>query len=172
MAEVITRFRVNCNGVEQDAQYCYKNLANKPTFKTINGKFIVVSTGDTETDFKLATAEETAALRTRVANLEQNGTGGGGGSGGDLSNYVDKSSVQTITGSKRFSGNVEIIGKLWDKELNAGSAGQILSSTGSGVEWVDAPSGGGISYAEMKEYVTEAISTALAAIPVAEGGAY
>lgn len=238
MAEVITRFRVNCNGVEQDAQYCYKNLANKPTFKTINGKAIIVSSGDTETNFDVATQTDFTALANRVANIEKNGTGGGSGvayddteirnlitaeqnratakeaelqeninngiaglngrveeleasgggnvdlsnyykktetynrteidnkiasagSGGtiDLSNYVDKSSQQTITGSKRFSGNVEMTGKLWDKGLNSGEAGQILSSTGNGVEWIDAPTGGGTT--DLSNYYTKDETEAL-----------
>ena len=63
------------------------------------------------------------------------------GSGGtvDLSNYVDKSSSQTITGKKEFTGNVGIYGQLWDKNATQGKAGQILSSTGTGVEWINAP---------------------------------
>lgn len=317
MAEIITRFRVNVNGVEQDAQVCYQNLANKPTFKTINGKAVVVSRGDAETDLKLATADETASLRNRVTNLEQNGTGGGGGGSGtpyddtevralitaeqnratakeaslemqvntirgdfngftsyaennyakvgdlgnlatylnitnnaveelenrvsnleasggsgggsvdlndyykktetyskkeidtkianagsggtiELDNYVDKSSYQQITGNKTFTGNLTIGGKLCDKNASQGTAGQILSSTGNGVAWIDAPSGGGsdtdvsdlearineledfTDYAEdmyarktdVGNLIDEKIAAALAAIPVAEGGAY
>lgn len=123
MAEVITRFRVNVNGVEQDARVCYQNLANKPTFKTINGKAIVVSEGDTETNLLLATntqvnqAQAAAAtaqqevdalaarvdtnktditnLKARVSNLENNGTGGGGGSGANYDEAVAEANIYT-----------------------------------------------------------------------------
>lgn len=288
MAELITRFRVNVNGVEQDAQVCYKNLANKPTFKTINGKAVIVSSGDTETDLKLATQEETAALNNRVANLEQNGTGSGaayddtevralitaeqnratakeaelekavekaesdirkftayfdyvevnfakktdvsnlegrvetlennsgsssnnGGSGSvDLNNYytkeetealhnalVNKTGAQEITGEKNFCGKVSFYDVVNDKDNSVGTSGQILSSTGSGVKWVDAPSTDLSNYytkaeigellddkanatalnnyynkAATEELIDEKIAAALAAIPVAEGGAY
>lgn len=123
MAEVITRFRVNVNGVEQDARVCYQNLANKPTFKTINGKAIVVSEGDTETNLQLATntqvnqvqaAVATAQqevdalaarvdtnktditnLKARVSNLENNGTGGGGGSDTNYDEAVAEANIYT-----------------------------------------------------------------------------
>lgn len=74
-------------------------------------------------------------IDTKIANA---------GSGGtiDLSNYVDKSSYQQITGNKTFTGNLTIGGKLCDRHATQGTAGQILSSTGNGIEWINAPSGG------------------------------
>lgn len=106
MAEIIEKFRVDCNGVIQDVPVCYQHLANKPEFKTINGKKIFLTTGDTETDLQLATnmqvqqamaAAATAqseadtlsgtvtTINNRVEEIEgrvESLEAGGGGSGG------------------------------------------------------------------------------------------
>jgi len=42
-------------------------------------------------------------------------------------------------------GNVRITGGLYDSNNNVGTAGSVLSSTGSGLSWIAAASGGGIS---------------------------
>lgn len=65
----------------------------------------------------------------------------GSGEDIDLSNYVDLTSYQIITGNKVLTGNTTIGSTLCDKEAYQGTAGQILSSTGDGVAWIDAPSG-------------------------------
>lgn len=216
MAEVITRFRVNVNGVEQDARVCYQNLANKPTFKTINGKAVVVSSGDTETDLKLATAEETAALRNRVTNLEQNGTGGGGGSGtpyddtevrtlitaeqnratakeNELEQKVNKkldsvmfqdfaASVESTKQDKLISGtNIKTINGTsilgsGNITISGGSGGADISGLENRVKalenFVDYAESNYATTGATAELIDQKISAALAAIPVAEGGAY
>lgn len=42
-----------------------------------------------------------------------------------------------------FNGDVRVTGRYLDSSGDAGSSGQILSSTGTGTNWVTAPSGGG-----------------------------
>ena len=207
MAEVITRFRVNVNGVEQDAKVCYQNLANKPTFKTINGKAVVVSSGDTETDLKLATKEETAALSNRVNNLEQNGTGGGGGGSGTP--YDDTEVRQLITAEQNratnqeanlqsqiniiradFNGFTSYVENNYAQVGTLGNLATSLNLTNNAVEELEnrvsnleasGGSGGGSGGADLSDYLTakqtsdlidQKIAAALAAIPVAEGGAY
>jgi hypothetical protein len=47
--------------------------------------------------------------------------------------------------SLHVQGNVRITGGLYDSNNNVGTAGSVLSSTGSGISWIAAASGGGIS---------------------------
>lgn len=59
-----------------------------------------------------------------------------------LGTPVDLTSEQIISGTKIFNDTIAIGGQLWDRTAFQGDAGQILSSTGIGVEWVDPPTGG------------------------------
>jgi hypothetical protein len=52
------------------------------------------------------------------------------------SQVVNLSSEQTITGRK-YMKTLGITGQLWDKEADPGTAGQILSSTGDGIKWIN-----------------------------------
>jgi hypothetical protein len=47
--------------------------------------------------------------------------------------------------SLHVQGNVRITGGLYDSNNNVGTAGSVLSSTGSGISWIAAASGGGIA---------------------------
>jgi len=61
------------------------------------------------------------------------------------STYVIFKSVDGQTDYARIygNGNLEIQGGLIDKDGGIGAAGEILSSTGSRLEWIPAPTGGG-----------------------------
>lgn len=63
----------------------------------------------------------------------------------DSSQFLRSDTADTSTGSLTFNGNVRINSELLDAGGGAGSSGQILASTGSGVDWIDAPTGGGAS---------------------------
>lgn len=43
-----------------------------------------------------------------------------------------------------FDGDVRVVGSYLDSDGNAGTAGQILSSTGTGTDWISGGSGGGL----------------------------
>ena len=70
--------------------------------------------------------------------------------------YTEDKTVLEVTGkvgigttnaqySLDVHGNVRITGGLFDSNNNVGTAGSVLSSTGSGLSWIAAASGGGIS---------------------------
>ena len=61
----------------------------------------------------------------------------------DSTSFLRSDATDTATGSLTFNGNVRISSELLDGGGSAGASGQILSSTGSGVDWIDAPTGGG-----------------------------
>ena len=52
---------------------------------------------------------------------------------------VNKTGNQEITGDKNFCGKVSFYDVINDKDDSVGTAGQILSSTGDGVKWINAP---------------------------------
>ena len=58
---------------------------------------------------------------------------------------VDLTSTQTISGNKTFSGPARFTGILYDANTDAGTAGQLLSSTGTGVNWVAAGGSGTVT---------------------------
>ncbi|RMF83273.1 MAG: hypothetical protein D6744_04945, partial [Planctomycetota bacterium] len=51
--------------------------------------------------------------------------------------------VDADTGDTGIGGNLDLDGALFDVTESVGDAGQLLSSTGAGVMWVDPPAGGG-----------------------------
>ena len=61
----------------------------------------------------------------------------------DSSAFLRSNATDTATGSLTFNGNVRINSGLLDAGGSAGSSGQILASTGSGVDWIAAPTGDG-----------------------------
>ena len=60
----------------------------------------------------------------------------------DSSQFLRSDTADTATGNLIFSGSIRVNGTLLDAGGGAGTSGQILSSTGTGVDWIDAPSGG------------------------------
>ena len=50
--------------------------------------------------------------------------------------------ILTVTGSATISVDLTVSGKILDKDGDSGTAGQILSSTGTQVNWIDVSSGG------------------------------
>ncbi|MFA5986858.1 MAG: tail fiber domain-containing protein [Parcubacteria group bacterium] len=61
-------------------------------------------------------------------------------------NYIDTSATaQTKEGDLTLNGDLAVDGILYDSSGDAGNNGQILSTTASGTNWIDAPSGGGSS---------------------------
>lgn len=77
--------------------------------------------------YKKSETYNRSEIDTKIANA---------GSGGtiDLSNYVDKTSQQEITGTKNFK-NIYLTGSLFDAEASSGDAGEFLTSSGSNVKW-------------------------------------
>lgn len=45
----------------------------------------------------------------------------------------------------QVNGDLNVTGKIFDSSGDAGTAGQVLSSTGTGTDWIDAASGGGVT---------------------------
>ena len=48
------------------------------------------------------------------------------------------SGISTFSGASTFSGNLQVASGLKDTSGDLGNSGQILSSTGSGINWIDA----------------------------------
>lgn len=107
MAEIIEKFRVDCNGVIQDVPVCYQHLANKPEFKMINGKKIFLTTGDTETNLQLATNTQVNQAMAAAATAQ--------------------SEVDTLSGRVTTIGNKveEIEGRVESLEAGGGGGGSI-----------------------------------------------
>ena len=57
-----------------------------------------------------------------------------------------------VNGDAKVTGNIRLNGSLLDGDGQAGSAGQILSSTGSSTDWINAPSGGGTDDQQITEF--------------------
>jgi len=55
-------------------------------------------------------------------------------------NTMTLASVNTFSGTNTFTADIEVDGTIEDGTGSAGTAGQVLSSTGTGVQWVDAAS--------------------------------
>ena len=87
---------------------------------------------DSNTNNKFTTQSDI----NRLANTSGTNTGDQ-----DLSNYVDRSTNQTIDGEKTFTQDVTIDGGIY-ADNSLGTSGQILSSTGTSIEWVDSAGGG------------------------------
>jgi hypothetical protein len=47
-----------------------------------------------------------------------------------------------VAGNVKATGDLEVSGAYYDSTVDAGTSGQILSSTGSGTDWMDTPPGG------------------------------
>ena len=66
---------------------------------------------------------------------------GAGGVAQDLQSVLDTGNIatQNIT----LTGDIKVIGTIWPTTItaqgNIGNLGQILSSTGAGIEWIDQP---------------------------------
>ena len=56
-------------------------------------------------------------------------------------NLTFDGSTLAVTGAATISTDLTVSGKILDKDGDSGTAGQILSSTGTKVDWIDAPSG-------------------------------
>jgi hypothetical protein len=65
-----------------------------------------------------------------------------------ISGYTDSIDVASIIGNSTFDGSVELKKSLKDKDGQAGTSGQILASSGTGVQWISAPPGGISVYEE------------------------
>jgi hypothetical protein len=59
-----------------------------------------------------------------------------------ISGYTDSTDVANIIGNTSLDGSLYLKGSLQDKDGQAGTSGEILASTGTGVEWIGAPPGG------------------------------
>ncbi len=81
------------------------------------------------------------------------GSASKGGPAADLSctdclNETEIEDIYLLNTTDTLSGNLAVIGGLWvsgafsDSGSDAGTPGQILSTTGSGTNWIDPPSGG------------------------------
>ena len=57
------------------------------------------------------------------------------------------------------SGNARVTGAYYDSINSPGTNGQLLSSTATGTDWIDAPSGGGITTVNGGTYITTTNST-------------
>lgn len=119
------------------------NKANLSDLNTITDTFITKAEV-VENYFDKDNTYDKGTIDQKIASASSGGTI-------DLSNYVDKTSQQQITGNKTFTGNFTIGGTLCDKQASQGTAGQILSSTGDGIEWINAPSGGNSENSEYAE---------------------
>ena len=49
---------------------------------------------------------------------------------------------ETLSGGVKVTGNIEVTGGFKDSSGDLGTSGQVLSSTGSGTNWIDAGTGG------------------------------
>ncbi len=58
-----------------------------------------------------------------------------------------------------FDGGVEVTGRFWDATSDSGTPGQILSSTGSGTDWIDPPSGGAGLWTDNGTHISANTST-------------
>ena len=56
--------------------------------------------------------------------------------------FDSDTNILTVTGSATISADLTVSGKILDKDGDSGTAGQILSSTGTQVNWIDVSSGG------------------------------
>ena len=65
--------------------------------------------------------------------------------------------IGTATPTQRLhvSGNARVTGAYYDSNNSAGTSGQVLSSTGTGTDWIDAASGGGIDGSGSTNYVAK-----------------
>ncbi len=62
-------------------------------------------------------------------------------------NYIDTSAIaQAKQGDLTINGNLTVDGVIHDSNGQAGTNGQILSTTASGTDWVDAPVGGSTTF--------------------------
>ena len=75
--------------------------------------------------------------------------------GAYISSYVGLGTTNP-TQSLHVQGNVRIAGGLYDNNNNVGTAGSILSSTGSGISWIAAASAGISTYADRAGIATYA----------------
>ena len=57
------------------------------------------------------------------------------------------------------NGNARVTGAYYDSNNQPGTNGQLLSSTATGTDWIDAPSGGGITTVNGGTYITTTNST-------------
>ncbi len=57
-----------------------------------------------------------------------------------VTNTMTLASTNTFSGTNTFTADIEVDGTIEDGGGSAGTAGQVLSSTGTGVQWVDAAS--------------------------------
>lgn len=78
------------------------------------------------------------------------------------SNIEDTGSLVTISSAAKVTGNLELDADLLDVNGATGSAGQLLSSlgTGNGVDWIDAPATGVLSVATADANVITIAGTA------------
>jgi hypothetical protein len=78
------------------------------------------------------------------------------------SNIEDTGSLVTISSAAKITGNLELDSDLLDINGATGSAGQLLSSlgTGNGVDWIDAPATGVLSVATADANVITIAGTA------------
>ena len=76
-------------------------------------------------------------------------SGGGSFSGGYIANATTILSsapvALSVVGGGQFGGNLGIGGGIRDNSFSYGTSGQVLSSTGTGVQWTTASGGSGIS---------------------------
>lgn len=62
--------------------------------------------------------------------------------------YTDSIDVANVIGNSTFDGSVELKKSLKDKDGQVGTSGQILASSGTGIQWISAPPGGVSVYEE------------------------
>ena len=79
------------------------------------------------------------ALEFRATSFENNALEIRGGSNNDTKLLVSRdsnSSTLQVTGNSIFTGNARVTGAFQDTSGDAGTAGQVLSSTASGTNWI------------------------------------
>jgi hypothetical protein len=142
----LTKANINISGFNNNAGYV---TASSDTTFTNKGGNISQWTNDSG----YITASSTATLTNKSGNISQwtndsgyitNANGGNAATldGIDSTSFLRSDATDTASGALTFNGNIRINSELLDAGGGAGSPGQILSSTGSAVDWIDAPTGG------------------------------
>ncbi len=104
------------------------------TNKTLTGPVIISPVGITPSDVGLGNADNTSDMNKPVSTATQTA----------LNSKFDKTGGN-ITGDVSLTGGLTVTGILKDSDGHAGTAGQVLSTTGTGTDWIDVSGTGDIT---------------------------